>query len=50
MTQPAPKDAWNGVCGIMFQSGGFDHQINMLQVAICLMTAPNLNPFFQLFG
>lgn len=50
MTPLSPKDAWNGMCGMIFQGGGFDHQINMLQLAICMMSAPTLNPLVQLFG
>lgn len=50
MTTLSPKDAWNGMCGLIFQNGGVDHQINIIQMAICMIGAPTLNPFVQLFG
>ncbi len=50
MTPLSPKDAWNGLCGMVFQNGGVDHQINMFQLAISLMNASTLNPLLQLFG
>lgn len=50
MTPLSPKDAWDGMCEMIFQNGGFDHQINMFQLAICMIGAPTLNPFVQLFG
>ncbi len=45
-----PKYTWNDICGMIFQNGGVDHQINMFQLAICMIGAPTLNPLVQLFG
>jgi len=50
MTPLTPKDAWTGMCGMIFQNGGVDHQINMFQLAICMIGASTLNPLVQLFG
>lgn len=50
MTPTSPKDGWDGMCGMIFQRGGMDYQINMFQLAICMIGAPTLNPLVQLFG
>lgn len=50
MTSNSPKYTLDDMCGMIFQRGGFDYQINMFQLAISLMGAPTLNPLFQLFG
>ena len=37
------KDIMNGMAGLIFQSGGVDHMINSIQVAIVMIGS---NPFF----